>query len=341
MSWINILEKLVSFNTIKDKENEKIMSYIESYCNDYGFRTIYKDKVLILTNSDTLDNISIGFVGHTDTVNAVGWDYNPFSLTKKGTKLIGLGTCDMKGGIACILDAISKVDFSKTNRKMMLIFTYDEEIGFGGIKEVINLDIKLPQKFIIGEPTNNEILLGSKGLIEYKVTFEGIKAHSSTPFKGKNAIFEAMNFVSELKEFYEKEIKNDVDESFSVPYSTFNVGMINGGVGINSVPDSCEIFFDFRTINKNEEKITQFVDKLCRKYKTKFEIIEKISAFKCESSVSNKVKTAPFITEASFLGGERIILGPGPVNPHEKNEYVEVDSLEKCVNQYIEIIKNA
>ena len=50
---------------------------------------------------------------------------------------------------------------------------------------------------------------------------------------------------------------------------------------------------------------------------------------------------APFITEASFLEGERIILGPGPMNPHEKNEYVEIDSMEKCVKQYIEIIKKA
>lgn len=223
----------------------------------------------------------------------------------------------------------------------MLVFTYDEEIGFGGIKKVINLDIKLPKKFIIGEPTNNELLLGSKGLVEYKVIFKGKKAHSSTPFKGKNAIFEAMNFVSELKDFYEKEIKNDLDESFSVPYSTFNVGMINGGVGINSVPDSCEIYFDFRTINKNEEKITQFVEKLCIKYNAKYENVEKISAFKCDSSVSKEIKTASFITEASFLEGERIILGPGPVNPHEKDEYVEIESMKKCVNQYIEIIKKA
>lgn len=342
MNAKDYLEKLVSFNTIKDKENSKIIDYIENCLNSNGFKTIVKDKILIMTNGkEDLTDSKIGFVGHTDTVDFNNWDYDPFKLTKVGSRLIGLGSCDMKGGIACIMEAISKVDFKALKKKMMVCFTYDEEIGFSGIKDVLKLNLKLPERLIIGEPTNNEMYLGSKGLLEYKVSFFGKSSHSSMPFKGKNAILDMMKFISELNSFYESDIKSDLDNSFDVPYSTFNVGIVKGGTAINIVPDYAKVKFDFRTINKNENRIKEYVDNLCIKYRAEKEIINEIAAFKCKSKFLKSIKTSPFITEASFLKGERIILGPGPINAHEKNEYVEISSLEKCVKQYIDLIKKS
>ena len=61
----NILENLVKCNTIKDKENKKILDYIENTLNLIGFKTEKKDKFLIMSNKD---ETSIGFLGHTDTV---------------------------------------------------------------------------------------------------------------------------------------------------------------------------------------------------------------------------------------------------------------------------------
>jgi len=343
MSEVDILEKLVSFNTINDKENKKIIDYIEKLCLNNGFKTLYKDKILVLSNGNKkdLNDVGIGFVGHTDTVIASEWDYDPFKLTRKGNKLIGLGSCDMKGGISCILEAISKIDFSKLKKKMILIFTYDEEIGFNGIKDFLKLKIKLPNRLIIGEPTNNDYFLGSKGLQEYKVTFNGKSAHSSTPFKGKNAILDAIRFIEKINKFYEEEIRNDFDKDFDVPYTTFNIGTINGGQAINMVADSCEIKFDFRTIPQNEDKISKFVKDTIRKFDVDFEIINQIKAYKSVSQLIKDFKIAPFITEASFLEGERIILGPGPMNPHEKNEFVEIESLKKCTEQYNDIINKS
>ena len=340
----DILEKLVGFNTIKDKENKKIIDFIESFLSSQDFKTIVKDKYLIMESNFGNEEYGIGFIGHTDTVEFIGeWKYDPFKLTKEDNKLYGLGTCDMKGGIASILSAIEKLDKTKIKNKIKVYFTYDEEIGFGGIKDVIDFEKNngknIPKTLIIGEPTNNEILLGSKGLIEYKVTFSGIKVHSSTPEKGKSAILDAVKFISELKEFYENEIRIEEDFSFSIPYSTFNVGIINGGIEINSVADVCTIYFDFRTINKNEEKIINFVNDLILKYNAKKEIINNIPAILNKSEFVEEVKTCSFITEASFIDGERLILGPGPVNPHEKNEYVTIESLNKCVDDYLRLIE--
>lgn len=277
---------------------------------------------------------NLGFVGHTDTVEYTdGWNYEKFALTKENGNLYGLGVCDMKSGIAAMISAISQVDFSKFQKGMKLYFTYDEEVGFFGIKDVIKYETKFPKTLIIGEPTNNEILVGSKGLMEYKISFKGVKAHSSTPDKGKNAIMNAVAFINELNEFYENEIKSNQNSVFEIPYTTMNIGKIQGGSAINSVPDSCEFLVDFRTINKECEKIIiKEIKELEKKYEAKVEIINNLSAFVNTYNSSNK--TANFITEASFLTGNRIILGAGPITAHEVDECITVESLEKLVEQY-------
>ena len=101
--------------------------------------------------------------------------------------IYGLGVCDMKGGIAAIIDAIKELNLSELKKGIKLYFTYDEEIGFGGIYEIVEKGEKFPNIMIFGEPTDNEALLGSKGLLEYELNFIGLKAHSSNPEKGISA----------------------------------------------------------------------------------------------------------------------------------------------------------
>ena len=98
---------------------------------------------------------------------------------------------------------------------------------------------------IFGEPTNNQILVGSKGLLEYELKFNGIKAHSSNPAKGKSANMNAVKFLSELDKFYNEKIKAYKEENYEVPYTTMNVGLINGGSAKNSIPACCEVSIDF------------------------------------------------------------------------------------------------
>jgi len=140
MKNYEILKKLIKFNTIKDKENKEIIDYIEKYLTNLKFKKEYKGKYLIMSIGE---NPKVGFLGHTDTVEFIeGWDTNPFELTQKGNKLYGLGVCDMKGGIAAILQAVAEIDFSKLKHGMKLYFTYDEEIGFGGIYDITKANKK-------------------------------------------------------------------------------------------------------------------------------------------------------------------------------------------------------
>ena len=313
-----ILKDLVSINTINDKDNSKIVNYIESYLKDLGFTTEYKSKCLVMSNRK---DCNIGFLGHTDTVDySNDWDTNPFELVEKDNKFYGLGTCDMKGSIAVLLKLLKDINFK--DKGIKIILTYDEEIGFSGIKELLDKKIVFPDTMIIGEPTNNEIITSSKGLLDLKVIFKGLTAHASTPEEGINAIDKCIDFINKLKKVMNKY------ESV-----TMNVGKITGGRSSNMVPDYCEVALDFRTISKNQNK--EIIEKIKSLIKDdSLEIISNINPFRSneESNISN------FLTEASLIDSKyRYILGLNN-NAHKKNEFITKESIKLLEKQYIELI---
>ena len=116
-----------------------------------------------------------------------------------------------------------------------------------------------------------------------------------------------------------------------------NIGKIEGGKSINIVPNNCITNIDFRVVNnKHREQIIEKVKQLKEKCKFEYKIINDIKPFITESK---KIKTTDFITEASFIQSKnRYILGTGPINAHEANEYITIDSLNLLVKQYKQII---
>ena len=340
MQNFKVLSNLIQFNTIKDKENMQIINYLEKFLKDLNFKTEYKGKVLVMGIGK---DHKLGFLGHTDTVEYIeGWNTNPFKLTKIDNKLYGLGVCDMKSGIAAMLDAISQVDFSKLKYGMKLYFTYDEEIGFSGIRELIDMKCEFPKLMIFGEPTNNEILVGNKGILEYHLNFIGKKAHSSNPEKGISANINAVKFLYELTEFYESNIKPFKEDSYEIPYTTMNIGIINGGSAVNSIPANCKVKLDFRIANEEHIGLIKTeIKHLEEKYKCEAEIFDCIPPFIDRTYIKENIKTANFLTEANLVTGvSRIILGTGPVTAHEINEHITEESYNRLVEQYKDIIKN-
>lgn len=334
-----ILKKLVSYNTIRDKENKELMDFVEEYLKQYNF-TVQRVKKCLIAYNDS--NPTIGFVGHTDTVDYESWDGSPFEMREVDGKLIGLGTCDMKGGVAAILSAISKINLSKN--KIALYLTNDEEIGFGGIKDISNLIV--PDNIIVGEPTNNIPVYGTKGVLELELVFYGIKCHSSTPDKGINAIYNCVDFINKIKNYYEKTIKKEINLNFEIPYTTMNIGMIEGGETVNSVPGKCMVTIDFRIANTNQaDSILRDIKKIIENYDCdliiKNNIAPKLNKNNIEflEKISTKKETKCYITEGSFIDKNFIILGPGPDTSHQKNECISLTSLKKTVDLYICIIE--
>ena len=184
-------------------------------------------------------------------------------------------------------------------------------------------------------------MTGCKGLFAIKVFTNGIKVHSSTPHKGKSANLNMIKLLNELDIFYNENIKGEINKEYEVPYTTMNIGLLNGGSAINSVAASCMSYVDFRTVsNDHVELLKCKLNELCKKYDAKYEIDIDVKTFYNNIDFLGKTYTAGFMTEASFISDcNRIILGVGPMSAHEINEHVNIESLKNCKEQYIKIVK--
>jgi len=353
-----ILEQLVSFDTADDKENDKIINWIGEFSSRAGFKTkILKNKknskASLIVSSGNFNKNGLIFLGHTDTVPAGdGWKTNPFKLTQKNNSFFGLGSADMKGGIAAILMVINEIDQSELNKGLELIFTYDEEKTFNGIKNVIERSKILADCILIGEPTDLKPVIATKGVLVFKINFIGKEAHGSDPENGVNAIEMASGFIMEMKKYFGR-IKNDNNHIFNPSSATFNIAMINGGDAINKVPPSCLLEFEFRIIdNKQSNKIKKDITNLIKKNRFKAEIevsfclpVAKSQNKKfisvVEEIAKKKATGVNYATEGSFLPSwnDFVILGPGSIKfAHRANENISKSSLYKAVVMYKKLI---
>ena len=274
-----------------------------------------------------------------------GFENGPFELYEQDGNLYGLGVCAMKGSIAAILKAISEIDLDSLDYGIMLIFTYDEEIGFGGIKYFLSMGIEYPEYLLIGEPTDNIVMNGSKGVIAYEFSFNGIRSHSSMPIESSNdKCIMFMNELFRLKEYFGKRWCDE----YEYGSTTMNIGIINGGDRMNVVSDYTYATCDFRITKDIEEYeyIKKYVDKFCKKYDVKYKVFLDVLPFYNDSEIVNYYeditgkKRGKFfgLSEASMLEGNRVILGPGPVTAHEKGEHISIKSLNETVRIYKDII---
>ncbi|MCI6854061.1 MAG: M20/M25/M40 family metallo-hydrolase [Firmicutes bacterium] len=352
MTAKEILKDLVAINTIADKDNVLIMDYIEKFFAERNF------SVKRIKNEETEKEVliakygeeqAIGFLGHTDTVDITeGWVTDPFTLTEKDGNLYGLGACDMKGGIAAFMAAVDNINLDELNKGITVYCTYDEEIMFNGIKDLVAAEKDIPAHVVVAEPTDLIPMIGSKGLLEYIFTFKGVTTHSSTPIDGKSSNKNAVRFLNKMMDF-EEELRKTPSPFFGVPYPTMNIGIIDGGTSINKVPDKTTVYLDFRICDSPREYplIREAVDKALEGLDGEYVIINDIASFRNESPLvhiyeeKTGKKGQPFfgITEASFFEGDRVIVGAGPMTAHEANEHVSAESLEKTAGIYKEMIE--
>lgn len=347
----DILTKLIEINTINDKDNNIFIEYISSFLSKRGF-TIQEikdkegNKCLV---AKTHDICTLGFLGHSDTVDVSNnWNTEPLKLTIKDSNLYGRGVCDMKGGIAAFLDIVNDLDISKLKKGLMIIITFDEEIGFKGINLIKDRD-DIPNNILIGEPTDLEPIAFLKGCMEFNAKFYGKSVHSSVMPFGDNAILSANKFISELLDF-SKKLENEKNNGFTIPYTTMNVAIIKGGTSINIVPDECNLSFDFRTVfSEQHQVIINKINELGKKYNSNIDIItnvypsnnedkEKIKVI--EKITGKKVSGMNYVTEGNFLVGKNVVvLGPGPVTAHEDNEHISISSYNTTKEFYKKIIE--
>ncbi len=194
--------------------------------------------------------------GHIDTkpVGDAKWATDPFSAEIIDGNLHGLGTCDMKGGVAAMLIAAARVAKSSPSRgRLTLVFTADEEYGsqygsrFLAEEKLVDADA-----IVIGEPGGimqdwDMLNIVSRGIANVFIDVEGRQGHSSlSRIKGYQFATIAMATVlqSFARDFAPSFPANSLN---STP--TVNAGvMVSGGVGFGVVPGLATFASDIRLV---------------------------------------------------------------------------------------------
>lgn len=193
--------------------------------------------------------------GHTDVVPAGhGWSSDPFTLTETAVGLVGRGSADMKGFIACTLALIETVDVNALGKPLHLVFSYDEEVGCVGVRDVLTqlADGRLahirPDLVLIGEPTMMRPRHSHLGKLSYQLTLRGESGHSSlSPFR-PSAIHAATRIAAAILAVGEAHLagtRHDNTGEVSADV-TVNIGTIHGGSTINVLAEQCELTFEVR-----------------------------------------------------------------------------------------------
>ena len=201
--------------------------------------------------------------GHIDVVPpGDGWRFPPFSATVKDNLMFGRGTSDMKGSIAAIvfaLSALSQLDL-QLHGSVALLITVDEEIGgVTGLLDLVRRDLVKGDCCLVADSSIESIKYAANGCLRFKLVTYGKAAHSSRPWMGVNAIEKMIKVLNVLFEYSDRlskvKSKIAVHESYGIDHlrPTMSIGVINGGLKVNVVPDKCEALLDRRVIP--EEKV--------------------------------------------------------------------------------------
>jgi succinyl-diaminopimelate desuccinylase len=180
--------------------------------------------------------------GHLDTVPANG----NAAPHREGDVLHGLGTADMKGGLAILLALADDLANAKARFDVTLVLYDGEEVTdehnglrrlFAEMPELVQGDLA-----IMLEPTGGWVEAGCQGTINVRAVFDGVRAHTARPWMGKNAIHRSAALLDFCAQFEAATV--DVD---SLAYrEALQVVRIEGGVANNVVPDRCAVVVNRR-----------------------------------------------------------------------------------------------
>jgi acetylornithine deacetylase len=259
LSTVDILGKLVAFDTTSRNSNLPLLDWVEDYLAGYGLtgERVYDEtgkKANLWVTIGPKDAAGYVLSGHVDVVPVDGqdWSTDPFKLAGKDGRYFGRGTCDMKGFVASSLAAVPDMAAAPLKKPIHLAFSYDEEVGCRGVRTLLAVlkDRPLkPEACFVGEPTNMQVIVAHKTGRPMRVTVKGFEAHSSLRPYGVSAIEEAAKLIVKINETGQKLARRqDLDPLFSVPFSTTSVGVIRGGTVRNIVAGECVVDFDLRCV---------------------------------------------------------------------------------------------
>jgi acetylornithine deacetylase len=359
MEVTDILLDLVAMPSVSPLPNLPVIEYTEKHLagwkiKRYPYRDaagVHKVNLVAATKAGVAE---LALVCHTDTVPYDAAWAEAVHPAIRGGKLYGRGSCDVKGFLACVLAAIAKVDVRKLTKPLAVMLTADEEVGCVGAKFLARERALRARKMVIGEPTGLRPVCAGKGYGLAEIVVRGKEAHSAFPARGRSAIFDAARVVTAL-ERVAKKLATRRDRAFDPPFTTLNVGLIQGGTAKNIVAGECRITVEWRPLPGQPgdwaaELIRETLAGL--RVDATLDVKRLDPAFDpsptrdlvtlAESLTGRTATTVSFGSEAAHLSGltsEAIVFGPGDMTvAHKSGEFVPVKELDACVGCLVELI---
>jgi len=376
---VELLARLVSFDTVSRNSNLPLLDFLADYLERPGARVerlpsadSSKANLAVWIGPEEVPPGRAGLVlsGHMDVVPADDtdrWESDPFELTDRGDRWVARGSADMKGFLALAANLAREVDPGSLRQPLVLLFTYDEELGCLGSEHLARTWAEswqgppLPRATIIGEPTGLRVARMHKGHLKLRVTYRGTSAHSGYPHLGTNAIERAAEGVSalaELRRALEGERPAAAEHFPEAPYAPLNVAVIRGGSAINAVPDRCSIDLGIRLLPGMEtepvlDRVRRAVEPFAAPEGYELEILSAsppmelpaevpIHRFLCELVGQEESRSVSFATDAGWLqrlttgnegdrGLDCAIFGPGSIEvAHKPNEWLPKEDLARA-----------
>lgn len=357
-----------SVNPEWDMGNGAVIELLDSWFRALGFET----EILAVPGRPGKFNLiasygrgSDGLVlsGHTDTVpfDEDKWSSDPLKLSEREQRLYGIGTADMKGFFAVILEAVRELPLDQLKKPLVIVATADEESDMCGAKSLLELHRQLGRHAVIGEPTGLKPVRMHKGVSMESIVLTGQSGHSSNPQLGRNALEgmqlvlgEVLNWRTDLQ----RRFKNP---AFEIDVPTLNLGHIHGGDNPNRICGKCELQFDLRPLPGMDlqllraelsERIESCLSDsgLEWHYKPLFDGIPAVETpaeaaivKAVERFTDNQAGAVAFGTEAPYLnsmGMETVICGPGSIDQaHQPDEYIPLEHIQPAINLIQSLIR--
>ncbi len=347
---IKYTKKLVEIPSVIGNEKE-IADYTENFVKQfYPEKNILRYNNSIIVHDDFNPNKkTIALIGHLDTVPGE----NDYTGQIIDNKIYGLGSSDMKGGLAVMMGLIEHFKDKEKRLNTIYVFYEKEEGPYvdNGLEPLLS-DYDIIQKANLAfalEPTNNVVQVGCVGTMHASIIFKGKRAHSARPWEGDNAIHKSAQFLQKLAEFGHNEIEFEGLKYYEV----MNATMVNYSGGRNIIPEEFVVNVNYRfapgkTIEQAKEDIiklvgdeaeVEFTDlcpsgSVCLYNPVLSEFLEK---FKLPVEAKQAWTD---VARLSLYGIDAVNFGPGdPAQAHQRNEYIPIPNLVENFNYFKNFIE--
>lgn len=295
----------------------------------------FGNTVVAQTELGRPERVLIG--GHLDTVPSAGNLPHHFA----DDRLYGLGSCDMKGGVAVALRLAATVAAPK--RDITYVFYECEEVAgeFNGLQRLATEQPHLLEAdlAILLEPSNAGIEAGCQGTLRAEISVGGVRAHSARSWLGDNAIHSAADVLQVLRAYEPRTPMVD-----GLEYREgLNAVAINAGIAGNVIPDRCVVTVNYRFApDRSLDEAKAHVREVFPGYEVVFVDeaagarpgLDRPAAAEFVAAVGEDPQPKFGWTDVarfSALGTPALNFGPGdPALAHSADEHVSLEQLRAC-----------